>query len=93
MAPSIPKTAAAWTVSVADDFSGLKFNKDTPVPALSDNDVLVRLYAASLNYRDLIIAKVSFAGGCSAPVSFNPSLAVNTKYAPRANIHLASRRM
>ncbi|KAJ5735985.1 alcohol dehydrogenase [Penicillium malachiteum] len=30
---------------------------DHPIPEIGDQDVLVRLHAASLNYRDILIAK------------------------------------
>ncbi len=54
-----PKTTAAWTVSAFDKngFENLKFNKETPLQAVGDYEVLVKLHAASLNYRDLIIPK------------------------------------
>lgn len=49
----------AWTVEGMDGngFQNLKLNKEAPVPAISDYEVLVKLHAASLNYRDLIIPK------------------------------------
>lgn len=51
-----------WTVLNQDnDFNGLVLG-DGPVPKCGENDVLVKLNAASLNYRDLIIPKV-----CSSP--------------------------
>lgn len=56
---SIPKTTKAWTVGSFDskDFESLKFNPETPLPDISDYEVLVKFHAASLNYRDLIIPK------------------------------------
>lgn len=56
---SIPKTTQAWTVSSFDSkgFETLTFNKETPLPEVSDYEVLVKFHAASLNYRDLIIPK------------------------------------
>jgi NADPH:quinone reductase-like Zn-dependent oxidoreductase len=39
-------------------FDGLQF-QDAQTPKLGEHDVLVKLHAASLNYRDLAIAKVS----------------------------------
>lgn len=58
MSPSaIPKTTKAWTIEGQDGFESLKLNNEAPIPALSDNEVLVKLHAASLNYRDLIIPK------------------------------------
>jgi len=52
---SLPKTTKAWTVQGENGFDSLSFDKQAPVPELGDNDVLVKLHAASLNYRDLII--------------------------------------
>lgn len=50
-----------WTVLNKDnDFDGLSYG-DAPIPKVGDNDVLVKLHAASLNYRDLIIPKVWLA--------------------------------
>lgn len=54
---AIPKTTKAWTIEGQDGFESLKLNNEAPIPALSDNEVLVKLHAASLNYRDLIIPK------------------------------------
>ncbi|KAF7564030.1 hypothetical protein G7046_g117 [Stylonectria norvegica] len=55
MAQSIPKTAKQWHVT-GTDFEHLKFSEDA-VPEVGDNDVLVKIQGASLNYRDLVIAK------------------------------------
>jgi len=35
----------------------MKFHSAAPIPPISDHEVLVKLHAASLNYRDLIIAR------------------------------------
>ncbi|KAH8819069.1 hypothetical protein F5884DRAFT_743498 [Xylogone sp. PMI_703] len=60
MSQLIPKTTKAWTINPKDgDFSGLKLNNAVSIPPLSDNDVLVKFHAASLNYRDLVIAMAS----------------------------------
>lgn len=51
-------TMKQWVVETKDkDFDGLVY-KDAPVPKVGENEVLVKLSAASLNYRDLIIPKV-----------------------------------
>ncbi|KAH8797343.1 hypothetical protein F5884DRAFT_874831 [Xylogone sp. PMI_703] len=63
MSASIPKTTKAWIVNPTGDFDALKLNLDFPIPALSNNDVLVRFHAASLNYRDLIMAKGFYTFG------------------------------
>jgi NADPH:quinone reductase-like Zn-dependent oxidoreductase len=47
-----------WIVESKDkDFDGLIY-QDAPVPKVGESEVLVKLQAASLNYRDLIIPKV-----------------------------------
>ncbi|PHH90530.1 hypothetical protein CDD83_3372 [Cordyceps sp. RAO-2017] len=57
MAQSIPQTVKQWTVTAQDGKDGFNALKllEKPVPALGDSQVLVKLHAASLNYRDLII--------------------------------------
>jgi NADPH:quinone reductase-like Zn-dependent oxidoreductase len=53
-----PATMKQWVVQDKEhDFDGLIY-KDTEVPEVGENEVLVKLQAASLNYRDLIIPKV-----------------------------------
>jgi NADPH:quinone reductase-like Zn-dependent oxidoreductase len=47
-----------WVVVDKENgFDSLNF-KEGPVPQCGENEVLVKLRAASLNYRDLIIPKV-----------------------------------
>jgi hypothetical protein len=47
-----------WTISdTKNGFDDLKF-EDVAIPRVGENEVLVKLHAASLNYRDLIIPKV-----------------------------------
>ncbi|KAH6842458.1 alcohol dehydrogenase [Chaetomium sp. MPI-CAGE-AT-0009] len=53
---SAPRTTKAWTVEGNGSFDALKFDKERVLPELSDNEVLVKFHAASLNYRDVIIA-------------------------------------
>ena len=53
-----PSTTKQWTVQGQNGFDSLKFNEKAEVPQLGENDVLVHFFAASLNYRDLIIPKV-----------------------------------
>lgn len=56
---SVPSTQKQWVITSDEKgFDGLVF-KEAPVPKLGENEVLVKLHAASLNYRDLAIAKVS----------------------------------
>ncbi|RMZ72695.1 alcohol dehydrogenase [Pyrenophora seminiperda CCB06] len=47
----------AWTVQGQNGFDSLKFNESAKIPEMGDMDVLVKIHAASLNYRDLIIPK------------------------------------
>ncbi|EJP69648.1 Zinc-type alcohol dehydrogenase-like protein [Beauveria bassiana] len=57
MAHSIPKTTKQWNVTSQDGQGGFNVLKlsNAPVPELGASQVLVKLQAASLNYRDLII--------------------------------------
>lgn len=56
---TVPSSNKQWIVTGKDkDFDGLQ-TKDAKVEGLGDHDVLVKLRGASLNYRDLIIPKVS----------------------------------
>jgi NADPH:quinone reductase-like Zn-dependent oxidoreductase len=61
---SAPKTTRAWIVTGIhrDSFAGVEQRSDMPVPVLGDHDVLVRVEAVSLNYRDLAIPRVSTDG-------------------------------
>jgi NADPH:quinone reductase-like Zn-dependent oxidoreductase len=56
---SLPKTTKGWAVEGQGSFDNLKFDTQQPLPELSDNEVLVRFHAASLNFRDLMIAQVA----------------------------------
>jgi NADPH:quinone reductase-like Zn-dependent oxidoreductase len=53
-----PSTMKQWVVEDKEHgYDGLVY-KDAAVPKVGENEVLVKLHAASLNYRDLIIPKV-----------------------------------
>ncbi|KAK5188251.1 hypothetical protein LTR99_011269 [Exophiala xenobiotica] len=54
MGDSIPKTTKLWRVTGYDGFDSLKFIEE-PVPELGDSEVLVKIRAVSLNFRDIII--------------------------------------
>ncbi|OIW24772.1 zinc-binding dehydrogenase [Coniochaeta ligniaria NRRL 30616] len=56
MAGPLPRTSMQWTVSGGNGLDSLKY-AEQPLPDLGDNEVLVKIQGASLNYRDLIIAK------------------------------------
>jgi NADPH:quinone reductase-like Zn-dependent oxidoreductase len=56
---SAPASIKQWVVT--DDkngFEGLQL-QDAQTPKVGDNDVLIKVHGASLNYRDLAIARVS----------------------------------
>ncbi|KAI1034997.1 hypothetical protein LB503_011627 [Fusarium chuoi] len=57
---SLPKTTKGWAVVGQGSFDNLKFDTQQPLPELSDNEVLVRLHAASLNFRDIMIAQGTY---------------------------------
>lgn len=53
------QTMKQWVVQDKEhDLDGLVY-QDATVPKVGENEVLVKLEAASLNYRDLIIPKVA----------------------------------
>jgi D-arabinose 1-dehydrogenase-like Zn-dependent alcohol dehydrogenase len=54
-----PSNQKQWIVQDKEHgIDGLVY-KEGPVPKVGENEVLVKLHAASLNYRDLIIPRVS----------------------------------
>ncbi|KIY43420.1 NAD(P)-binding protein [Fistulina hepatica ATCC 64428] len=63
-----PSTQKQWTIQGTSGFDSLKFDKNAPISGIGDHDVLVRLEAASLNYRDLIIPKGRYPFAVSLPV-------------------------
>jgi NADPH:quinone reductase-like Zn-dependent oxidoreductase len=66
MAPTAMKQ---WTISdTKNGFDDLKF-EDVAIPRVGENEVLVKLHAASLNYRDLIIPKGLYPFPVNAPVA------------------------
>ncbi|KAF2739002.1 hypothetical protein EJ04DRAFT_583419 [Polyplosphaeria fusca] len=52
-----PTTTKQWTIEGKSGFDSLKLDEKAPIPQLGDKDVLVKIHAASLNYRDLAIPK------------------------------------
>lgn len=66
-----PTKMKQWTVHTTEkDFDGLELS-EVDVPKVGENDVLVKINGASLNYRDLIIPKVSLDGRTRYPASQN----------------------
>ena len=56
---SLPRHTKAWVLdSQRADFAGLKLVNELPIPEIKDDEVLVKIYAVSLNYRDLVVVKV-----------------------------------
>ncbi|KAH8701809.1 putative alcohol dehydrogenase [Talaromyces proteolyticus] len=51
---SIPKITKQWIVDGQNGLDSLKYTEG-PIPDLGDTQVLVKIHAVSLNYRDLII--------------------------------------
>ena len=58
MAPNPTHTKQYTVQAEPKDFSNLKLDEGVPIPELGQHDVLVQWKYASLNYRDLIIARV-----------------------------------
>jgi hypothetical protein len=80
-----PSTQKQWSVqNKENDFDGLKYD-DAPVPKVGENDVLVKLHAASLNYRDFIIPKGKYPFPLNVPVvPASEALAKSSKRAPKS---------
>ena len=63
-----PLTTKQWKITGTDhDFNGLSF-EEAIVPQVGENEVLVKLCAASLNYRDLVILKDKYPFPLKFPV-------------------------
>ncbi len=55
---AVPTSHKQWFITGADKgFDGLVF-QDAAVPKIGENEILVKMGGASINYRDLIIPKV-----------------------------------
>ncbi|KAF2143669.1 uncharacterized protein K452DRAFT_267952 [Aplosporella prunicola CBS 121167] len=52
-----PTEMKQWTINGQNGLDSLTYQEKVPVPKLGDKDVLVKLHAASLNFRDLAIPK------------------------------------
>lgn len=58
-----------WTVTSKEKgFDGVEYG-DVPVPKVGENDVLIKINGASLNYRDLIIPKGQYPFPTKVPVA------------------------
>ncbi|KAI1125257.1 hypothetical protein F5Y10DRAFT_12107 [Nemania abortiva] len=65
---SIPTTQKQWTVTgTGKELETLQYG-DGAVPKVGENEVLIKLHAASLNYRDLIIPRGKYPFPTKFPV-------------------------
>lgn len=55
---STPKQTKAWVLNSQNGPDSLELKEDLPLPDLQADEVLVKLYGASLNYRENVIANV-----------------------------------
>ncbi|KAL4868987.1 hypothetical protein BDV12DRAFT_208867 [Aspergillus spectabilis] len=55
------KTTPTWLLTGQNGTESLEFIQEYPLPELGENDVLVQIHAASLNYREIAIAKGKFS--------------------------------
>jgi hypothetical protein len=53
-----PKTSPAWILSEQKGIDSLQLVQENPIPEVGEYDVLLKIHAASLNYRDIVVAKV-----------------------------------
>ncbi|MCJ1312577.1 hypothetical protein MMC25_006251 [Agyrium rufum] len=65
---SQPTHTSRYEVGPEKNFDALTFKENVPIPDLKERDVLVKWQYASLNFRDLIIAKKSYPFGISPNV-------------------------
>ena len=56
---ALPKYTAAWTLKRQIGIQGLSFVEQLPLPPVQEDEVLVKIYAASLNAREVVVAKVN----------------------------------
>jgi NADPH:quinone reductase-like Zn-dependent oxidoreductase len=53
----------AYEIKDAIGIEGIMLNAERPMPKVGHGEICVRVRAASLNYRDLVVAKGSYRGG------------------------------
>ncbi|RYP52448.1 hypothetical protein DL768_002371 [Monosporascus sp. mg162] len=59
MPQPIPKTAKQWNVTGLNGLDSLRYTEQ-PIHELSDNQVLVKIQGASINYRDVLIPQGNY---------------------------------
>jgi len=57
MAHNLPTTMKQWVLRDKSGFENLLL-EESPLPEIGDFEVLIKVHAVSLNYRDLMIAQV-----------------------------------
>ncbi|EGR45145.1 uncharacterized protein TRIREDRAFT_23292 [Trichoderma reesei QM6a] len=67
---SLPTTTRAWSIREirSDSFDGIVLQGNVPLPKLGERDVLVKIEAVSLNYRDLAIPRGLYPFVINLPV-------------------------
>lgn len=58
MALERPQRTSGWVLNSQNGIESLMFVRDLALPSLKDDEVLVKIHAASLNYRELVLVKV-----------------------------------
>lgn len=56
----LPTSTPAWVLDRQNGIESLGFLEHVPLPPLKEDEILVRIHAASINYRDVMIAKVPY---------------------------------
>jgi len=55
-----PQFTAAWVLNSQVGIEGLNFFEQLPLLPMREDEILVKIHATSLNYRELMIAKVKY---------------------------------
>ncbi|OCF39502.1 hypothetical protein I317_06720 [Kwoniella heveanensis CBS 569] len=63
-----PTTMRQWTLSGPKNYDAFKLEEGSPVPKVGEYDVLVKIEAASLNYRDISIIQGTYPFPVNDPV-------------------------
>lgn len=53
-----PQSTTAWILNSQDGIESLAFVEHLELSSVNENEILVKIHAASLNYRDLMLVKV-----------------------------------